>query len=79
MGGQPELRATLFDGYRQVIYYTHQGDDRLVRHATEIAEQLGLPLTIEVVGFGELESRLVTIMESNPQAPSSSGQLSSTP
>ena len=70
MGGQPELRSVFFDGYERVIYYMKQWNERLVRRAMEITEELGLPLTIEIVGFGDLERRLMAVMEGTPAVPS---------
>jgi len=63
----PKLKELMFKHYSRVIYYSQQKDVQLVEKAHEIAAWLNLPLTIEHVGYGDLERRLVAIMEGEPQ------------
>lgn len=64
----PEMKAFIFQNYRQLVYYSQEQDDRLIADANEIAEWLELPLKIKHVEYGDLERRLVAIMEAQEQA-----------
>lgn len=63
----PQLKDLMFHNYRKVIYYSQEEDAELVAKAYEIAAWLNLPLTVEHVGYGDLERRLVAIMEDRDQ------------
>lgn len=63
----PQLKKLLFHHYKRVIYYSQEEDEALVARAHEIADWLGLPLTVKPVGYGDLERRLVAIMEGREQ------------
>lgn len=59
----PELKPVYFRHYTDLLYLAQLPDDRLVAKAGEIAEFLGLPLEVRRVGLGELETRLVELVE----------------
>ena len=63
----PKFKDLLFRHYRRVIYYSQEEDPALAAKAAEIAAWLNLPLAIEPVGYGDLERRLVAIMEGSEQ------------
>jgi hypothetical protein len=58
----PELKEMLFGNYEAVLYLRQIPNPRLAVKAEEIAVYLGLPLEINDVGLGELESRLADLM-----------------
>jgi len=58
----PELLPMLFGNYEAVLYLRQVPNPRLAARAAEIAAYLGLPLEIDDVGLGELESRLADLM-----------------
>jgi hypothetical protein len=45
------------------LYLAQFSDARLVAKAQEISQYLCLPLEVRPVGFGELEARLVELVE----------------
>ncbi len=59
----PELKAMLFGNYEAVLFLRQVPNPRLAAKAQEIAAYLGLPLEINDVGLGELESRLTDLVE----------------
>jgi hypothetical protein len=59
----PELKSMLFGNYEAVLYLRQVPNPRLAIKAAEIAAYLGLPLEINDVGLGELESRLADLVE----------------
>ncbi|HBY98675.1 MAG: DUF1638 domain-containing protein [Ardenticatenaceae bacterium] len=63
----PKLKPLLFHHYKRLIYYSQEEDERLIAKAHEIAAWLELPLTVKQVGYGDLERRLVAIMEEREQ------------
>lgn len=63
----PELKDMMFRHYRRILYYSQERDDALLEKARGIAEWLELPLVVEQVGYGDLERRLVAIMEGRDQ------------
>lgn len=63
----PKLKGVMFRHYRRLIYFSQAQDEQLIAKAHEIAEWLNLPLTIQHVGYGDLERRLVAIMEGREQ------------
>jgi hypothetical protein len=58
----PELKSMLFGNYEAVLYLRQVPNPRLAAKAEEIAAYLDLPLEINDVGLGELESRLADLM-----------------
>ncbi len=63
----PKLIKVMFAHYKRMIYYSQERDQSLVEHAGRIADSLGLDLEVRHVGYGDLERRLVAIMENRPQ------------
>lgn len=63
----PELRDDYFRHYTRVVYLAQRNDPALRRRAEWAAQQLGLPLEMEVVGYGALEKRLVGLMGENEE------------
>ena len=63
----PQLKEIFFQNYKQLMYYSQEEDEALINKAHEIAEWLKLPLNIRQVGYGDLERRLVAIMEDREQ------------
>ena len=63
----PKLAGLMFGHYSRMIYYSQEEQDGLVEKAGEIADSLGLELIVRHVGYGDLERRLVAIMEDKPQ------------
>lgn len=64
----PKLTKLMFGHYRRMIYYSQeQGNEKLMKKAEAIADSLGLKLEIRHAGYGELERRLLAIMEDRPQ------------
>ncbi len=59
----PDLRDIYFANYTRVVYLSQQDNLDLEEQAQWAADKLGLPLEIRRVGYGALESRLVTLME----------------
>jgi hypothetical protein len=58
----PDLKSMLFGNYEAVLYLRQVPNPRLADKAEQIAAYLGLPLEINDVGLGELESRLADLM-----------------
>ena len=58
----PDLKPMLFGNYEAVLYLRQVPNPRLADKANEIASYLGLPLEIEDVGLGELETRLAALV-----------------
>lgn len=63
----PKLKQLLFNHYTGLVYFSQEEDEQLVARAHEIADWLALPLRVEHVGYGDLERRLVAIMEGREQ------------
>jgi hypothetical protein len=59
----PELKPVYFQNYTDLLYLAQVADARLVAKAEEIGQYLGLPLEVRQVGFGELETRLIELVE----------------
>lgn len=57
----PELLDSYFGNYTRIVYLAQTDDPVLVDRALAAADRLGLPLTIERTGYGELRSTLVEI------------------
>ena len=68
MDKHPELRQLLFGNYRRMVYFTQEENNAvLLADAREIASSLGLELELRHTGYGDLERRLVAIMEDREQ------------
>lgn len=63
----PTLKEEMFRHYRRLLYYSQEKDDALLERAHAISRWLELPLEVEHVGYGDLETRLVAIMEGKDQ------------
>ncbi len=63
----PKLAGLLFGHYKRMVYYSQEVDQDLIDRARAIADSLGLALVVRHVGYGDLERRLVAIMEGRPQ------------
>ena len=63
----PKLTKVMFAHYKRMIYFAQEERDALVGKARAIANSLGLELIVRPVGYGDLELRLVAIMEGRPQ------------
>jgi hypothetical protein len=60
---RPGLKELCFEGFSRVVFLRQVPDSTLEAKASEIAAFLGLPLEVRDLGLGELESRLVTMVE----------------
>jgi Protein of unknown function (DUF1638) len=60
----PDLKPMLFGNYETVLYLRQAPHPHLADKAREIAAYLQLPLQIEDVGLGALETRLAALVES---------------
>ena len=58
----PELAQDYFANYTRVVYLAQRDEPGLRTAAQAAAARLGLPLMVEQVGYGALESRLVEVM-----------------
>jgi hypothetical protein len=58
----PELREDYFGNYTRVVYLPQREDPALRARAQWAADYLGLPLEIHPTGYGALETRLLTLM-----------------
>jgi hypothetical protein len=58
----PDLKEMLFGNYEALYYLRQVPNPQLAERAEAIAAYLGLPLEINDVGLGELESRLADLM-----------------
>ena len=68
MDKHPELQQLLFGNYKRMVYFTQEeSNTELITRAGEIAASLGLELEIRHTGYGDLERRLVAIMEDREQ------------
>ena len=54
---------TMFAGFERMVYLRQEPDEKLELKASQIAESVGLPLTIQSTGLGALEDRLVEAVE----------------
>lgn len=58
----PELRDEYFRHYTRCVYLMQSDDPALRARAEWAATQIGLPLEIQRVGYGALETRLLALM-----------------
>lgn len=63
----PKLTKVMFAHYKRMIFYAQEESEVLVGKARAIADSLGLDLVVRPVGYGNLELRLVAIMEGRAQ------------
>jgi hypothetical protein len=63
----PKLAKVMFGHYKRMLYYSQEQNPKLAEKAATIADSLGLELVIKHVGYGDLEHRLVAIMNGEPQ------------
>ncbi len=59
----PELLPVYFHNYTRVVYLTQREDPELLEKARRAADYLQLPLEVLPASYGELEKRLVTLMQ----------------
>ncbi len=59
----PQLRDTYFHNYKRIVYLAQTDNLEYQKKAQAIAVSLSLPLEIRLTGFGDLESRLVEMMD----------------
>jgi hypothetical protein len=59
----PELRELYFGNYTRIVYLMQREDADLQARAAAIASELHLPLELRSTGYGLLEQRLATLME----------------
>jgi hypothetical protein len=67
----PKLKDIFFANYTRLIYFVQERDEALIAEAERIADWIGLPLEVTHTGYGDLESRLVAIMNDTAQPTSS--------
>ena len=68
MDKRPELQKLLFANYKRIVYFSQEeNNEALIIRAKEIANSLGLELEVRHMGYGDLERRLVAIMEDREQ------------
>jgi hypothetical protein len=63
IGRFPYLRNTYFDHCTDVLYLRQSPEPSLEAKAREIAAELGLPLEVRDVGLGDLERRLIDLVD----------------
>jgi hypothetical protein len=69
IGRYPFLKETYFDHCTDVLYLRQSPEPSLETKARAIAEELGLPLEIRDVGLGELERRLIDLVDESSATP----------
>ncbi len=63
----PQLKEDYFRNYKRLVYLAQKQDQALIEQAEEISQYLELPLEVRDTGYGLLEKRLVTMMNSAPK------------
>ncbi len=58
----PQLREDYFGNYQQIVYLAQTTDTDLLARAEHAATQLGLPLRVETIGYGDFEIRLRSVV-----------------
>jgi hypothetical protein len=58
----PQLRDDYFGNYRRVVYLAQRTDPEFLERARRAADRLGLPLEVQYVGYGALETRLLELL-----------------
>ncbi|MGH7499155.1 MAG: DUF1638 domain-containing protein [Gemmatimonadales bacterium] len=69
----PELHEMYFGNYTHLLYLQQFSDGGLEEGARRIATYLGLPLEIRHVGLGDLERRLIELVEQPAEVRSAAG------
>jgi hypothetical protein len=69
IGRFPFLKDTYFDHCTDVLYLRQSPEPSLDAQARGIARELGLPLEIRDVGLGDLERRLIELVDQQTAAP----------
>ena len=59
---RPELRDDYFKNYSRVIWLAQQPTAELEKLAFEAAHQIGLPLEIQIVGYGQLTQQIKELL-----------------
>ena len=59
---RPELRDDYFKNYSRVIWLAQQPTDELKALALGAAQEIGLPLQIEHVGYGQLSEQVLALL-----------------
>ena len=59
---RPELRDDYFKNYSRVIWLAQQPTDELEILASDAAAQIGLPLEIQIVGYGQLATQIKALL-----------------
>src|SRR5574341_316530 len=59
----PDLRDVYFAHYQRVVYLQQRRDPTLLAKAEAAAQALALPLEVRFTGYGDLERRLLTLMQ----------------
>jgi hypothetical protein len=62
---KPQLRDEYFKNYSRVVYLSQKDSQELKERAQWAADQIGLPLEIKHTGYGLLEKRLISLMNSD--------------
>lgn len=65
----PQLQEDYFRHYRRLVYLVQKDNPDLLERAQQIATYLNLPLELRHTGYGLLEERLVTLMETQKTPP----------
>jgi hypothetical protein len=60
---RPELAPLYFGNYHRLVYLSQAPTEKLLAKARAIADSMGWTFEHRVVGYGELEGRLVELME----------------
>jgi hypothetical protein len=59
----PDLRDVYFAHYKRAVYLQQRHDPTLLAKAEAAALALALPLEVRFTGYGDLESRLLTLLQ----------------
>ncbi len=60
---RPELAPLYFGNYRRLIYISQVPTEKLLAKAKAIADQMGWEFEHRPIGYGELETRLIDLMQ----------------
>jgi uncharacterized protein YqiB (DUF1249 family) len=59
----PQLKEDYFRNYKRLVYLVQREEPELLSRAEQISDYLELPLEIRHTEYGQLEQRLVEMME----------------
>jgi len=62
---RPELAPLYFGNYRRLVYLSQAPSEKLIAKAQAIANRMGWEFEHRHVGYGQLETRLVDLMNAN--------------